>query len=131
MKIKRLLCVDDDNITLTLIKLVVEKTAFAEEIITKRNGKEALDYFNELLQNNATEYAPDLVFLDLNMPVMNGWDFLDEFQNSFYQTFTNTSIIILSSSTDQAEKIRTLNYPMIVDYITKPLTLGSLANLRI
>lgn len=131
MKIKRLLCVDDDNITLTLIKLVVEKTAFAEEIITKRNGKEALDYFNELLQNNATEYAPDLVFLDLNMPVMNGWDFLDEFQTSFYQTFTNTRIIILSSSTDQAEKIRTLNYPMIVDYITKPLTLNSLANLRI
>ena len=131
MKIKRLLCVDDDKITLTLIKLVVEKTAFAEEITTRMNGKEALDYYHELLQNSAIENAPDLIFLDLNMPVMNGWDFLEEFMNRFYQTFNKTRVVILSSSTDQAEKARAEQYPMIIDYITKPLTIGSIANLKI
>ncbi|PLK44489.1 response regulator [Emticicia sp. TH156] len=131
MKIKRLLCVDDDKITLTLIKLVVEKTFFAKEISTRMNGKEALEFYHDLLQNNAADQAPELIFLDLNMPIMNGWDFLDEFSNRYYHIFPNTRVVILSSSTEQAERDRARKYPMIIDYVTKPLTMAALSNLHV
>ncbi|WP_337041715.1 response regulator [Emticicia sp. 17c] len=129
--IKKLLCVDDDKTTLTLIKLIVNKVSFAEEIITKQNGKEALEYYHELSESAVTDDYPDLVFLDLNMPIMNGWDFLDEFVAQFYKKFAGTKIIILSSSTDPEEKERAKKYPFIIDYVSKPLTVSALKNLLI
>ena len=128
--IKKLLCVDDDKITLTLIKLVVNKAAFAEEIITKLNGKEALEYYAGLSENPSTEFYPELIFLDLNMPVMGGWDFLEEFNKTFYQKFKNTRVVIISSSTDPDEKAKAKKYPMIIDYIPKPLTVGLMNDIR-
>lgn len=127
--IKKLLCVDDDKITLTLIKLIVSKASFAEEIITKINGKEALEYYGDLSENTASEAYPELIFLDLNMPVMGGWDFLDEFAKTFYKKFNQTKVIILSSSTDPAEKAKTQKYPMVIDYLSKPLTINALKNI--
>lgn len=129
--IKKLLCVDDDKITLTLIKLVVSKAAFAQEIITKTNGKEALDYYIELAHNPTIEAYPELIFLDLNMPVMSGWDFLDEFSRNYYEKFSQTKIIILSSSTDPEEKAKANSYPMIIDYLAKPLTITALQNISL
>lgn len=129
--IKKLLCVDDDKTTLTLIKLIVNKVSFAEEIITKQNGKEALEYYHELSESAVTYDYPDLIFLDLNMPIMNGWDFLDEFVAQFYEKFAGTKIIILSSSTDPKEKERAKKYPFIIDYVSKPLTVSALKNLLI
>jgi CheY-like chemotaxis protein len=124
--IKKLLCVDDDKITLTLIKLVVNKAAFAEEIITRMNGKEALDYYGSLSENPSTAACPELIFLDLNMPVMSGWDFLEEFTRNFYQQFKQTKIVIVSSSTDPDEKARAKNYPMIIDFLSKPISIHAL-----
>lgn len=126
--VKRLLCVDDDRITLTFIKLLVTKASFASEIITKMNGKEAIDYYGEL-SASSTEHYPDLVFLDLNMPYMDGWEFLDEFAGNYYQQFNKTKIVILSSSRTASEKNKALAYPMVVDYLTKPLTIGALTDL--
>lgn len=129
--IKKLLCVDDDKITLTLIKLIVNKASFAEEIITKMNGKEALEYYDALSENIESGAYPELIFLDLNMPIMGGWDFLDEFTKKFYKKFIQTKIIILSSSTDPEEKAKTKKYPMIIDYLSKPLTVNALKNIAV
>lgn len=129
--IKKLLCVDDDKITLTLIKLVVGKAAFAKEIITKTNGKEALDYYTELADKPISDAYPEVIFLDLNMPVMSGWDFLDEFLRSYYEKFKNTKIVILSSSADPEEKARASTYPMIIGYLSKPLTIKAINNLSL
>ncbi|RYU93575.1 response regulator [Emticicia agri] len=129
--IKKLLCVDDDKITLTLIRLVVGRASFAEEIVTKMNGKEALDYYTELAQGHAEEPYPELIFLDLNMPVMGGWDFLDEFVSNFYKEFNRTKVVILSSSTDPEEKAKAQKYPMIIDYLAKPLTINALKSLMV
>lgn len=128
--LKKLLCIDDDKVTLTFIKLVVKKASFAEEIITKMNGKEAIDYYSELSVKPLEDY-PELIFLDLNMPVMNGWEFLDEFTATYYPEFNKTKIVILSSSTTQSEKAKALNYPMIIDYLSKPLTINALKTLPI
>ena len=82
------LCVDDDPITLMLCKMVITRSDFAQELISAQNGEEALNYFDDLKLNNlGTEIKryPQLIFLDLNMPVMGGWEFLDHFAKEEYR----------------------------------------------
>ena len=104
--IKKLLCIDDDVTTLMLIKMVTEKASFAKDVVTASNGKEALEYYHDLLKQPSGKQAdyPQLIFLDLNMPVMNGWEFLDEFVRSIYPHFPETKVVILSSSANPVDK---------------------------
>ena len=98
----KILFIDDDPITLMLCKMVISKSLFSKEIATAKNGEEALQYFNKLKQVNSNDQStkPQLIFLDLNMPVMGGWEFLDSFSTSDYSEYNNTKVIILSSTID-------------------------------
>jgi CheY-like chemotaxis protein len=116
-----ILFVDDDTITLMLCKMVITRTSFSNEIITSKNGEEALKYFENLKIAKKIN-IPKLVFLDLNMPVMNGWEFLDSFSSNAYSDFHDTKIIILSSTIDPADLERSKKYPMVIDFISKPIT---------
>lgn len=127
--VKRLLCVDDDKITQSLIRLIVTRASFADEIITRMNGKEALDFYIDLCKDATPDGYPELIFLDLNMPCMNGWDFLDEFVDKFYARFRKTKVVILSSSIAPAEKAKAARYPIVIDYLSKPLTVSALKSL--
>lgn len=129
-----ILCVDDDPITLMLCKMVISKSSFSKEIITAQNGEEALDYFDNLKLNNLgvdiINY-PKLVFLDLNMPVMDGWDFLDHFSKEEYTLFfKDTKVIVLSSTIDPADINKSKTYPMVIDFISKPITKEVLENFK-
>lgn len=129
-----ILCVDDDPITLMLCKMVISKSSFSKEIITAQNGEEALDYFDNLKLNNLgvtiIDY-PKLVFLDLNMPIMDGWDFLDHFSTEEYTSyFKDTKVIVLSSTIDPEDINKSKTYPMVIDFISKPITKEVLENLK-
>jgi CheY-like chemotaxis protein len=129
-----ILCVDDDPITLMLCKMVIAKSSFASEIITAQNGEEALNYFDDLKLNNlGTEIKkyPSLVFLDLNMPVMDGWEFLDHFSKEEYTSaFKNTKIIVLSSTIDPNDIEKSKTYSMVLDFLSKPITKEIVENLK-
>lgn len=129
-----ILCVDDDPITLMLCKMVILKSSFSKEIITAQNGEEAVDYFNNLKLNNLDvpiKNYPKLVFLDLNMPIMDGWDFLDHFSTEEYTTyFKDTKVIVLSSTIDPEDINKSKTYPMVIDFISKPITKEVLENLK-
>lgn len=129
-----ILCVDDDPITLMLCKMVVKKSEFSKEIVTAQNGEDALHYFDELKLNNLgaeIKNYPTLILLDLNMPVMGGWEFLDRFSNKeYYPIFNKTKIIVLSSTIDPQDIERSKTYPMVADFLSKPITKDMLEYLR-
>jgi CheY-like chemotaxis protein len=119
-----ILCVDDDPITLMLCKKVISKLSFAQEIITAQNGEEALAYFNTLKYNktNSLSKSPQLIFLDLNMPVMGGWEFLDLFNSDEFSEFKSTKVIILSSTIDPQDLEKAKTYPVVIDFLSKPIS---------
>ena len=100
----KILCVDDDPITLMLCKKVVERVGFAKEIITAKHGLEAIEYFDNLFEEskvNDSIVYPKLVLLDLNMPVLDGWEFLETYMRKEYDNlFSSTKFIVLSSSVE-------------------------------
>lgn len=120
-----ILFIDDDPITLMLCKMVIKKASFSNEIATAKNGEEALQYFNTLNQpdsNNEFKKQPQLIFLDLNMPVMGGWEFLDSFSTSDYADYNKTKVIILSSTIDPEDLEKSKKYPMVIDFLSKPIS---------
>ncbi|MBX9806269.1 MAG: response regulator [Flavobacteriaceae bacterium] len=120
-----ILCIDDDLITLMLCKMVITKASFSNEIATAKNGEEALRYFNTLKQTNSNsdlKKQPQLIFLDLNMPVMGGWEFLDSFSTSDYSDYNSTKVIILSSTIDPEDLEKSKKYPMVIDFLSKPIS---------
>jgi CheY-like chemotaxis protein len=123
-----ILCVDDDPITLMLCKKVITKTSFTNNIITAKNGEEAIQYFDKIL-NQEENQIPQLVFLDLNMPVMDGWEFLDSFNTDKYIEI-KTKIVVLSSTIDPEDYQKSKTYPMVIDFLSKPITLEMLNYLQ-
>ncbi|MBS7233113.1 response regulator [Flavobacterium psychroterrae] len=128
--LEQILCIDDDPITLMLCKKVISKSSFSKEIITAPNGEEALHHFNTLKYNKNKANKPQLIFLDLNMPVMGGWEFLDYFTSPDYNEFNTAKVIVLSSTIDPEDLAKAKKYPIIIDFLSKPITQPMLEYLK-
>jgi CheY-like chemotaxis protein len=122
-----IMCVDDDPITLMLFKKVVQKASFAKEITNAMNGEEAIRYINSI---TVEETKPQLIFLDLNMPIMGGWEFLDLFNNSNYYHLNNTKVIILTSTIDPEDIRKSKSYSNVIEFLSKPITVEKLNYLK-
>ena len=130
--VRKVLCVDDDTISLTISQLLLKRTGFSTEVDTVIDGSEAIEYFENLFANdpNPVENAPELILLDINMPVMNGWEFLQEYTPRFLDKLSNTRIVILSSTIDPEDFALAKQYPVVVQFISKPLSIENLEELR-
>lgn len=132
MKLEKVICVDDDPIALLLSKLVLSKADFASQVITAANGEIALEYLErpEVIEENKNSKNPLIILLDLNMPVMDGWEFLEQFSKTiFKEHYQKTKIILLSSSIDPNDIERSKDFSMVLDFIPKPLTKDMLENI--
>jgi CheY-like chemotaxis protein len=130
--IKKVLCVDDDTISLTISQLLLKRTGFAMEVNTVIDGSEAIEYFENLFANDPdpVNNAPELILLDINMPVMNGWEFLQEYNPRYAEKLVNTHIIILSSTIDPEDFALAKQYPVVMQFISKPLSIENLEELK-
>lgn len=109
--------VDDDEMVVFLHKVILAECMISFEPVIAHNGSEALDY----LLNNGDKGTHYLLFLDINMPVMNAWRFLDELKNNSLNELIY--IVIVSSSIDIKDKERAKKYSNVIDYVEKPLPL--------
>ena len=124
MMLQIVICIDDDPIALLLSKLVISKANFASQIITLQNGQEAIEYLekDETRADNKNSGQTLLILLDLNMPVMDGWEFLEQFSQKLYDEYKDAKIILLSSSIDPNDIRKSKNFEMVMDFFPKPLT---------
>jgi len=133
--LSKILCVDDDAITLMLCKKVISKAEFSKEIDTAINGEKALLYLESIIEDKEKDentIFPELIFLDLNMPVMNGWEFLDVFSTDKYsKVFKDTKVIVLSSTIDPKDIEKSKSYSMVINFLSKPITLEILKSIEL
>lgn len=125
MKKKSIWVIDDDSIFKIIIKKLVAKFENFEDVIVFSNGEEATVALKSILINN--EKIPDIILLDIEMPIMNGWEFMaqiDLLKPKFKDRSVN--IFILSSSIAIEDKLKAENNPNVLGYITKPITLDDL-----
>ena len=128
MKVKDSVCIiDDDHIFIYGVKRLMEETSFCDDLIVYQNGQDAL---NELKgKASQGEDLPAIIFLDLNMPMMTGWEFLDEYLQIEDRDPTVSKIYIVSSSIDPKDLLRIKDYNVIKNYILKPVTTDDLENI--
>lgn len=122
-KVELACIIDDDKIYVNLVKKIIEIKHLSENLLIFKNGLEALEYFKVILTNMSEEKLPDIIFLDLNMPVMDGWEFLGEFikiKNNFDKKIT---LYVVSSSIDPRDLERAKSFNLVTDYLIKPIEL--------
>jgi CheY-like chemotaxis protein len=115
--LKSVLLVDDDYISNFLNSRLIKRLNLAGDIKVAENGKIAFDY----LVNEMKTLSPDLILLDINMPVMSGFDFLEALKNLPADELNNTRIIVLTSSTSLLD-LQDLSMYSVSGFIEKPLT---------
>lgn len=108
------LVIDDDKINNMVCESVIKKLNPDNRVLCFLRAEDALSYLR-----NSTNPIPDIILLDINMPEMNGWEFLEEYLKIKQK---NTNIFMLSSSINQEDFDRTKKYPDVVDYIVKPFS---------
>jgi CheY-like chemotaxis protein len=118
-----LLIIDDDSICSFLNTRVAQISGIFKEIKSVHNGQDALDLIEEARSGNAV--VPDVILLDLNMPVMNGFDFIKAVQDSTIPNKKDFSIVILTSS-DNSVDIERARACGVDHYLSKPLTVNDL-----
>lgn len=117
--IKNLTLVDDDDVFVFLTKKTIEQTHLVDLIRVFNNGMDALNFLKENKDNIAE--LPEIIFLDLSMPIMNGWQFLEEYTKLNPHIGKKISIFICSSSISQDDITRAKAINEVTDYIIKPI----------
>lgn len=118
--------IDDDDIYQFTAKKIIERINPAQKILTFSNGKEAIEY---LTHNFSSKELPDVIFLDINMPVMNGWEFLEAYDRVKGELQKPITIYMVSSSIDEQDRLKSKSFKTVKDYISKPLDKHMLINI--
>ncbi|WP_010521354.1 response regulator [Aquimarina agarivorans] len=113
--------IDDDAVYIKLVKKLLQLKKLCKNIIVFENGKEALEYFSQ--KNLQNKQLPELILLDLNMPVMNGWEFLEQYNHIKSNLEHKPSLYVVSSSIDPMDSQKAKNIDSVEDYLSKPISL--------
>jgi len=120
MPLKRIYIIDDDPIYKLVTQKLIEKTKLFSETKEFKNGNEAINYFE------ATTDLPDILLLDIEMPEMDGWEFLDAFCKLEKKINKESTVYIASSSIALEDKLKAQKYKCVKDFLSKPINLDKL-----
>ncbi len=126
-KYKTALLVDDNFIDNMINQKILTNSDFTEKVIVKQSCEAAIEYLKEL--DKAELEFPEVIFLDVRMPVKTGFDFLLEFQEFKREKIRDIKVVMLSSSLDPNDHKKIIEFHNVVDFFGKPLTSELLKNL--
>ena len=125
--LKTLTLVDDDDIFVFLTTKIIEQTNLVDLIKVFGNGLDAINFLKE--NKNNVDALPDIILLDLSMPIMNGWQFLEEYNKLNPTIGKKITIYICSSSISPDDITRAKTISEVSDFIIKPITKDKLIDL--
>ncbi len=118
-----ILLIDDDPATNYYHNVIINDAQLVEKTRFFQSGEEALSFFKTIANQEESPF-PELVFLDINMPVMDGWEFLDAL-NALGLPWI-PAIVILSTTINPIDRARAESHPLVIDFLTKPLKIEDL-----
>src|SRR5688572_26195428 len=124
-KLNCVLVIDDDEPTNFFNQMIVEQAGCTEKIKVAQSGQEALDYLAtsvELACQDDTFPCPDLIFLDINMPAMDGWEFLEQYRQMNKERRGKVIVVMLTTSLNPDDKVKASEMPEISGFESKLLT---------
>lgn len=119
--------IDDDEIYIFLMKKLFIAMGVNNEVLSFLNGADAIEELIKLKNND--EILPSIILLDINMPIMDGWEFLKEFRKLHSNISQKIKVYIVSSSIANEDIEKSKTFPEIVDYLTKPVELETLVSI--
>ena len=129
MKVNTVCIVDDDQIYQVTSKKMIERINATNNILIFSNGEEA---FHFLLQTvSDTDALPDIIFLDVNMPYMDGWQFLEAFETIKFRLPKKITIYVISSSVSETDIQRAKKIPTVKDYYIKPISMDQYSEMLV
>jgi CheY-like chemotaxis protein len=123
-KVNCIMLIDDNPDDNFFHERVIRKNEAANFVVVRQTASDALEYLRTKSQH--IDKHPDLIFLDINMPGMNGWEFLEEYKKLDKELQSNAIVVMLTTSNNPDDKIKAKSSGNLFDFKTKPLTKGML-----
>jgi CheY-like chemotaxis protein len=120
VKLKVVLLIDDSDADLLFTRLMLESAQVVESVVAFETAIEALDYLRQAPGRDA-----QIILLDINMPEMNGFEFLDVYQKLYAAGHVRAIVVMLTSSPNPKDKARAMSYPCVKKYLVKPIDTAS------
>ena len=132
-KYKAVMLVDDNEIDNLINQKMIEAADITETIYTHTGAKSAIEFLKNLekVEHLSNEILPAIIFLDIDMPLMDGFQFLDEFDKLMAKTKEKCKIVMLTSSINPRDVTKSKGYIYVKKYINKPLSQENLINLNL
>lgn len=125
-KLHCILLVEDNFMTNLFNEKMLENLCVADHIVTAENGEEALKYLEDSIRNHT---YPELILVDIFMPGMSGWAFLEKFGKLNFDEEKKPAVVVLTHSHDAGNFDHALSIPGVIGYLNKPLTEGDMMEL--
>jgi CheY-like chemotaxis protein len=126
-KFKNVLLIDDNEVNNMLHERLLEMSEFGESIVVYQAAPDGLEYLTSIANDDSK--IPEIIFLDIRMPIMDGFGFLDAFNNLPDSIKLKSKVVMLSSTLDPEDNERAATYPVVIKMLMKPLNIEHLASI--
>lgn len=125
---KKILLIDDEDVNHFILDNLLRLGGFGSELIYQRSVDDGLEYLKSCIDTG--ELLPDTIFVDLEMPIRKGWEFLDEYKHIYMEFQPDCKVFVFTSSIISNDIERAKTYEEVEDYLSKPISIELLKEIK-